>query len=120
MDLQVEVDNAITAHGMWKRRLRMVIETGKSEWSPEGVRPDNLCAFGKWLHALPSLTKSSPEWKEIQALHADFHVEAARVLQLALDGKRAEADAALGAGSRFGSISSNLVGALMNWKKKAA
>jgi hypothetical protein len=120
MDLQTEVDNAIAAHGMWKRRLRTAIDAGQSEWSPEGVRPDNLCAFGKWLYSLPPATKGSAQWMEIRALHADFHVEAARVLQMALEGRRAEAEAALAAGSKFGSISSNLVGALMSWKKKAA
>ena len=46
-----------------------------------------------------------PSWKDILVLHAEFHAEAARVLDLALDGKKAEATSALATGSRFADTS---------------
>jgi len=47
MAIAEEITKAIGAHGMWKQRLRQAIDTGKSEFTVERVRPDNLCDFGK-------------------------------------------------------------------------
>ena len=122
MDLQTalneEIDKAIGAHGMWKQRLNQAIQNGSSEWSVSGVRPDDVCAFGKWLHGLPPSVKNTPSWKTIREMHAAFHVEAARVLGLALDGKKSEAVAALSMGSAFGDLSAKLTSAMMKWKRE--
>src|ERR1035438_7643070 len=76
---------------MWKSRLRAAIDAGRSDVTPEQVEPDNLCAFGKWLHGLPSSDRNSEHFKKVQPLHAAFHKEAANVLRLALSGKKPEA-----------------------------
>jgi hypothetical protein len=119
-NLSEEIDKAIGAHGMWKNRLNQAIQSGSSEYTVAGVRPDNLCAFGKWLHGLPPSVKDSQIWKDIRALHAEFHIEAARVLDLALDGKQAEATSALATGSRFADTSAKLTAAMMKWKRAGA
>jgi len=86
-----EINKAIANHGYWKVRLNDAIETGNSEWSPEKVRQDDLCNFGKWFYALSPEEKASEFWKKVQPLHAQFHREAAKVLKLALDGHKDEA-----------------------------
>ena len=111
-----EINKAIGAHGMWKQRLRQAIDTGQSEFSVERVRPDNLCDFGKWLHALPAKDSSSAHWKSVQELHAKFHTEAARVLELAVKGQKQKAEAGLSPDSGFAKISLELTSAMMKWK----
>ncbi len=122
MDLQTslneEIDKAIGAHGMWKQRLNQAIQSGNSEWTVSTVRVDDACAFGKWLHGLPSSVKITPRWKEVRELHADFHAEAGRVLGLALDGKKREAAESLSMGSRFADLSAKLTSAMMKWKRE--
>lgn len=98
----------IWAHSQWKQRLRSAIETGKSEFSPEVVCTDNSCELGKWLHGLAPRQKTSPQWKKLQALHAEFHLETARVLKLALAGERNDAEKGIVLGSDFSRLSASL------------
>jgi hypothetical protein len=111
-----EINKAIGAHGMWKQRLKEAIDTGKSDFTVERVRPDSLCDFGKWLYSLPANDQTSPHWKTVRELHGKFHVEAAHVLSLAIGGHSEEAEKRLDTGSNFTKISSELTGAMMKWK----
>jgi hypothetical protein len=115
-----EINKAIGAHGMWKQRLRQAIDSGQSEFSVERVRPDNQCEFGKWLHALPAGDKSSDHWKSVQDLHAKFHTEAARVLDLALKGQKQKAEEGLSPNSGFAKTSLDLTSVMMKWKTSLA
>ena len=112
-----EIDKAIGAHGMWKARLGSAIDTGRSDTTPEQVEPDNLCAFGKWLNALPATEHGSEHYKKVRSLHAAFHKEAAKVLRLATSGKKAEAKQSLDSGGSYATASANLTSAMMGWKK---
>ena len=118
MSVAEEITKAIGAHGMWKNRLKDAIAAGKSDFSVEKVQPDNLCDFGKWLHALPESERSSERWKKVQALHATFHKEAARILGLALAGKKDEASPALMENSEFANRSAELTTLMMKWRKE--
>jgi hypothetical protein len=111
-----EINKAIGAHGMWKQRLRQAVDSGQSEFTVERVSPDNQCEFGKWLHALPPTDKTSANWKSVQELHAKFHTEAARVLELALKGQKQKADEGLSPDSGFTKVSLDLTAAMMKWK----
>jgi len=113
-----EINKAIGVHGMWKQRLREAIDTGRSDFTVERVRPENLCDFGKWLHALPPTDKVSPQWKTVQDLHAKFHLEASRILGLAISGKTQDAEKALAPNSPFGDASGKLTISMMTWKTR--
>ena len=120
MTAKEQIDNAIGAHGMWKARLRSAIDTGKSDFKTEIVRTDNNCDFGKWLHgAIAPELKNSPAYPSIVKAHAEFHQEAGRILQLAVSGKKAEAEKELAPGSKFSNLSSQLTSAMMAWKSSA-
>lgn len=110
------IDKAVAAHGMWKQRLRKAIDDGRSDFTVARVSPDNACDFGKWLYSLPPAERSAAHWVEVQALHAQFHTEAARILGLALAGKKAEAEKLLALNSTFASLSSSLTKVMMRWK----
>ena len=110
------INRAIAAHAQWKTRLRQAIESGKSEWTADSVRPDNLCEFGKWLCSSSSAETTTERWKTIKALHTEFHKEAARILALALTGRKAEAAAAVALGSHFSKTSADLTLTLATWR----
>lgn len=119
MSRQDEIKKAIGAHGMWKSRLRQAIDTGNSEWAPEKVKLDNVCDFGKWIHALPPAAGDASHVARVKDLHAKFHVEASSVLQLAKAGNKDAANKAIAQGSNFDKLTSELTKELMNWAKAA-
>jgi hypothetical protein len=115
-----KIDHGIAAHARWKYRLMAAIETGKSEWTVSGMRSDDQCEFGKWFLALPLSDRLSEHWRKIKDLHTEFHKTASEVLELALAGRKEEAEAAMSLGSRFASISSDLTMAMTAWKEASS
>ncbi|NOU16254.1 MAG: CZB domain-containing protein [Bacteroidales bacterium] len=113
-----ELDKAIGAHGFWKTRLINTIESGKIDTDIETIRQDNQCAFGKWLYGstLSSFDKSSNHYKTVKELHAEFHKAAAHVVELAVNGKKAEAEKMIAYGGNYARISSKLTQAMVEWK----
>jgi hypothetical protein len=109
---------AIAAHGTWKSRLKEAIHSGKSVASVATVRADHKCEFGGWLQTLSAAEKKQPECQQVQALHTQFHREAARTLKLALAGKREAAEQAMALDGPFARSSSALTVSLMAWRQK--
>lgn len=117
MDIKEEIDMAIGAHGAWKQKLRTAIETGECESTPERVKQDNNCSFGKWLHErIEPTAKSSSYYKEALILHAEFHQEAGSILEVALKGQKDDANDQLKIGGNFSKVSANLTQKLREWK----
>ena len=117
--IQQAISKAIGAHGMWKNRLKTAIATRKSDVPVAKVCQDNQCEFGKWLYALDGRKRTS-RWQCVKAHHADFHKEAAAVLQLALEGRKDEATARLSESSKFAVISSQLTKEMMDWSNESS
>lgn len=117
MSVYDEIDKAISAHGMWKHKLRSAIDTRECESTPDKVKMDNNCAFGKWLHErIDPSVKSSPYYSEIVNLHAQFHKEAGTILELALDGDKDQANKLMGLGQKFSKCSAALTRKMTEWK----
>jgi Chemoreceptor zinc-binding domain len=118
MDIQ-EIDKAIGAHGIWKTRLKQAIATGKLDVKPAEIKLKDHCPFGKWLHgsSLTDQDKTSQYYLKTVELHARFHLVAAKVAELAIAGKKVEAEKLLASGGEFLTISGNLTETLMNWKQ---
>lgn len=110
----------IAAHGQWKTRLRAAIDTGKSDASVASAKLDNQCQFGKYFYSLPPHMQSSELGRQVRDKHAAFHAEAARVLGLALSGKKAEAQKAIEMNSDFAKISAELTRLMTDWQRKSA
>jgi hypothetical protein len=81
MDKQ-EITKYIGQHSAWKQRLKQAIESGSHSWDIGDVGRDDHCDFGKWLKTLPPAVRSSVHCRNVANLHADFHREAAHVLEL--------------------------------------
>ena len=116
MSTKDAISKGIGAHGMWKQRLVTAINTGESEWTPAIVCQDNQCDFGKWLYSCSAQEKSSPHFNKVKGLHANFHVSAAKVLELALSGKKSEAEDAIKSGNDYMDTSVALTKEMMSWK----
>lgn len=113
------ISRAIWFHGTWRQKLRSAIDIGHSHLSAERVASDRDCEFGAWLYSLPPEERASEHWSLVQTRHAEFHAEAARVLALALNGGKAEAEKAFTRGSEFRRCAAALTEALMHWKHMA-
>jgi methyl-accepting chemotaxis protein len=113
------LDNAIGAHGMWKMRLRKAIETGRTDVDPAKVAKDDQCDFGRWLYTeVDAREKASAHFRTIQALHAEFHRAAARVLELAVSRHVKEAVDAMSGDSAFARASGSLTTAMLAWRRE--
>jgi hypothetical protein len=104
-------DEAILAHSSWKKRLKKAIEAaGSDELRLKEAKDSHNCPFGQWLHSEAS--KKLPHRTELITLHDEFHREAERVLQLALQGKKGEAAGLTALGSPFSQLTAKLVNKL--------
>lgn len=101
---------AITTHSHWKYNLQQTIKTGKSSVTVNEVKNAHLCELGKLLDSAAG--KTLPDYAEIIKIHQAFHEEAAAILELALVGKPAEAQARMQLGSYFGQLTAKLVNKL--------
>jgi len=117
MSTQDEINAAIAAHGTWKIGLKAAIETGSSEFSPSIVAQDNRCDFGKWLHGTATTAlRGSTHYTKCVELHRQFHTIAAKVLTLALGGKKDEALGSMSVKGDYALASAALTKAMMDWK----
>jgi hypothetical protein len=117
MGYSEEIDQAIAAHGLWKQRLHSAVTKGASVFRLAQVQVDNGCDFGKWFYDLPEAVQETEPGQSIRQLHAAFHMEAARILLLALNGHVAEAEQALAPGNLYARLSEQLTMALTGWKR---
>ncbi len=109
---------ALEAHIKWKVRLMGVVDgTGTEVLDPRVVAQDNQCALGKWIYGQGGQDYgSNPEFKELVSAHTHFHKCAGHVLDLALDGKNADAKAQVEGGD-FAKASLNTSRQLMRlWR----
>jgi len=111
------VSKAIGTHGEWKRKLSDAITSGKSNISIAVAKSDRECEFGKWLLALSPTELANPHAKRAIELHKRFHAEAGRTLELAVSGKKPEAEKSMNLGGDYATASSDLTLHMMNWRK---
>ena len=113
-----EISKAISAHSMWKQTLRSAIKTGQCPSTPEKVRCDNNCSFGKWLLTrVDDSVRNTPLYPEIVEIHAKFHIEASQILALGLNREVEKAEERMKIGSEFSKLSAKLVSQLSEWQK---
>jgi hypothetical protein len=119
MASSAEIDHAIGAHALWKSRLKMTIESGRIDMPVDSIRRDDQCDFGKWLQgkALSAADKATADCRKVDELHRRFHQTAARVVELALSGRKAEAETMMILGGEYAAISDKLTEAMTDWKR---
>lgn len=121
MGLEDEIKNAIGDHGIWKKKLKSAVDTGKIDVTISTIRSDHNCDFGKWLH-MPSTIesqKNSKHYEKVHDLHAEFHEKAAMVAQLAIAGNKVTAMKMLNVNGEYVEASATLTTAMIAWLQKA-
>jgi hypothetical protein len=120
-ELNQQITQAISAHGLWKSRLSKAIETGTSEFDVATVNKDDQCPFGKWLYTgIAPNSKRSAHYEAVRKQHAEFHKQASQVLSLALAKKTEQAKTAMGLASDYSKASALLTKAMMKWRDEEA
>ncbi len=121
MNLKDEIKNAVGAHGMWKKKLKNAVNTGKINIQIPTIKADNQCSFGKWLYGatITENEKNSSHYQKVRELHAVFHEKASKVAQLAISGHKADAMRMLEANGEFTVASAALTTSMMDWLKEA-
>jgi methyl-accepting chemotaxis protein len=117
MDI-AQIERALAAHGSWKSHLKEAVRTGRSTRNAAEAGTDNACEFGKWFYGLPPAERDTQNGRDVRALHAEFHRIAGAVLELALAGRREEAEHLLEAGGEFAQVTAKLTFALIGWKSR--
>ncbi len=115
-----EISKAMDAHSLWRTRLEDAIEKGSIDVPLDIIKTDNNCAFGKWIFGnnLTDEIKNSEIFGQIKTLHAKFHIEAGKIAELAIQGKKQEALDLLNIHGEYNTISSSLMQLLIKWRKQ--
>ncbi len=104
-----KIQAAVAAHFEWFYNIKVAIATGNSDFKPEIVSADNLCAFGKWVYSdMRALCLNDQLYFEIQEIHAEFHRKAGAILDMALQGEKDAATKAVAIGGELASLSGKL------------
>jgi len=115
---KAEIEKAMGAHGLWKNRLKQVLNTGVTDIPVATIQLDNQCAFGKWLYgsALTPADTASVHYKTVKELHAQFHKAASHVAACGVRGDRVGVEKMMAFGGLYSEVSSKLTQAMMAWK----
>ncbi len=118
---QAVLKNAIAAHSAWSSRLKAAIASRQFDIPLSTIQADNQCQFGKWLHGAggSAADRQTENYSKVKQLHAQFHVEAAKIAQFAIAGQREAAEKAMSPSSDYVRISSALTDMLTKWSAAA-
>ncbi|MCL2466300.1 MAG: methyl-accepting chemotaxis protein [Micrococcales bacterium] len=116
------LEAAIVAHAAWKARLRQAIATGRvpDGFTVEQTRRDDVCPFGRWLHAGEGAAMDAARNAEVMAGHAQFHEAAAGVLAEVSAGRIDQARHALSDPDGYAGVARTLTDALVSWTQAQA
>ena len=82
---------AANAHVAWKHRLSDYVDGKGEALNPAEVSKDNCCALGGWIYGAGTQYAQRHEYNGLKRAHASFHVCAGEIVQLAQDGRYADA-----------------------------
>ncbi len=107
---------AVVTHQQWRVAFERAIRARGDGFDPEIVRRDDLCTLGQWLHgagraAMNNLTAHAM----LTDVHAEFHLAAARVLEMARAERLADAAQGMDPGSQYSRWSATLLAALQRY-----
>lgn len=112
------IKRALLTHGEWKRRLACAIEQDGAGLSVDVVSSDTQCEFGRWICDEID-AQAQPICERARKAHADFHLEAGRILALAQAKRQLEAKEALLPGSEYARLSGALTLVLDQWRYRS-
>jgi methyl-accepting chemotaxis protein len=120
-DLPIEtaltLERAFAAHQQWKVKLQESVNA-RATLDVSTIRRDDCCELGKWLHTDARASYGhKPEFKNLLAKHAGFHLVASVVAGIINTKQYDEAAAMLQDYSLFSTASTEVGMAIMALKK---
>lgn len=118
MSIETEIEEAIGAHARWMVELSRAVLEARPDIDAADLRATDCCELGRWLYG-PSFSSADREaetYREVDRLHGEFHEMAARVVELAAEGRSAEAYALLY--GDYVTLSGRLAMALRVWQSR--
>ncbi len=121
MSSKNEIKNAIGSHGIWKKKLKNAVDSGKIDIQISAIEAENQCNFGKWLYGntISEKAKNSIHYQKVRELHAAFHEKASKVAQFATSGRKEVAMKMLEVNGEFTTASADLTTSMMAWLKES-
>jgi hypothetical protein len=109
-DISDDISDAdvLVDHARWITRLREHVY-GSLRLDPATVGRADSCTFALWLCNAEPHMRDVPDYWRCVALHARWHDCAVRVVDLANQGRRLEAELALASGGQLRCLSAELV-----------
>lgn len=95
MGMRFEIDAALKAHSVWRKRFRDYLN-GKASFDVMSVGDSHQCQFGHWLDNEGHRLMPTKRQGEIRCAHDDFHRVAAEILQKIKEKRFAEVRADIG------------------------
>jgi predicted naringenin-chalcone synthase len=123
-----ELENAISAHTSWLKNIKTAIlvsstmsnknsDSNRKIKMIDKIESDHQCAFGKWIYETnESEIKNNIYYEKVVDLHAQFHQQAANILNLAFEGDKSQAKRLVTDDSDFIQCSEKLIATLEEWK----
>jgi hypothetical protein len=100
--------DVLVDHARWITRLREHLY-GSLRLNPATVGRADSCTFARWLRNAEPHMRHVPDYWRCLALHARWHDCAARVVDLANQGRRLEAELTMAPGGQLRCLSAELV-----------
>lgn len=115
--MDFDLNQAIAAHGAWKRTLRRAI-VAQEQLDAATIGKHDRCPLGQWLHG-PAREKYGhlSAYRECAGAHAIFHLEAGKIALLVNQRRFAEAEFALNPATAYEAASTRLATAMSSlWR----
>ena len=118
-EIDIDLDEAIQAHGEWKTKLRDAC-LSRERLDSATISRDDCCKLGIWLHG-----KARHDYRKLSGYldcvkkHVVFHREAGKVAEVINNGEYAAAEALLDTGERYACVSSEVCQAILALKQEA-
>lgn len=110
------LDEAVTAHGKWKMRLRN-FSMGTETINPEDASKDCLCALGKWIYGEGAKHAKVEGFGQLKSEHTNFHRCAGQIAHKIAGGGQKDASRLLeDENSDFNSASRRTIAAIKQFK----
>jgi methyl-accepting chemotaxis protein len=106
----------IAAHRAWREKLQDAIAGRGERIDVERASVDHACALGKWIYGDGKVCSGSREYEDLRSKHAEFHICAGQVAQLAQSGDSVGAQNVLA--GQFTELSAQTVGTIRMMKLK--
>jgi methyl-accepting chemotaxis protein len=110
------LDEAVTAHGKWKMRLRN-FSMGSETINPDDAAKDCLCALGKWIYGEGAKHAKAEGYAQLKSEHTNFHRCAGQIAHRIAGGDQKTANLQLDdENSDFNAASKRTIAAIKHFK----